>query len=145
MPVNNMSVGRDYSFGYYDGNTGTVVDLGDVQNVRVTAQYHDISSRPYNGDPRYGYIPDGYAISFTITRTGKELEEFQLAAADRFRSGEVDRPGFLSETVKNADGSVSRYQYDGFVFKLTDLGDISRESVVKMSASGMASSKRTIA
>ena len=55
------------------------------------------------------------------------------------------KAGFLNETVNNADGSVSRYQYTGFVFKVTDLGDISRDSVVKISASGMASAKVLIA
>ena len=141
MPVNNMNVGRDYTFGYYDANTGTVVDLGDIQSIRITAQYHDIANRPYNNVPTYGYIHDGYNISFTITRTGKALEEFQLAATNAFNSGSVIQPGYLNETVTNQDGSTSRYQYQKFVFKVTDLGDISREQVVKLTASGMASSK----
>ncbi len=145
MPVNKMNVGRDYTFGFYDGNTGTIVDLGDVQNVRVTANYHDIASRPYNDVPRFGYIPDGYSISFTITRTGPELEEFQLAASQRFNDGAIVKPGFLNETVTNQDGTVSRYQYTGFCFKVTDLGDISRESVVKMTCTGLASAKVKIA
>ena len=140
-----MNVGRDYTLAYYDGNTGTVIDLGDVQSVRITAQYHDIASRPYNDVPRFGYIPDGYAISFTITRTGKALEEFQLAASNAFNAGSVIKPGFLNETVNNQDGTVSRYQYTGFVFKVTDLGEISREQVVKLAAQGMASAKVLIA
>lgn len=145
MSVNNMTVGRDYSFGYYDANTGLVVDLGDVQNVKVSAVKHDIASRPYNSPPRYGYIPDGYTFSFDITRTNQRLEEFALEQTKRFNDGNSVEAGFLNETVKNPDGSVSRYQYQGFVFYLTDLGTIQRETTVKMSAVGMASSKVKIA
>jgi len=28
---------------------------------RITAQKHDIATRPYNDFPRYGYVPDGPA------------------------------------------------------------------------------------
>lgn len=145
MPVNSMNVGRDYTFGLYDGNSGTVVDLGDVQNVHIKPQNHQIASRPYNDVPKFGYIPDGYAISFTIVRTGKELEEFALNLAGQFNAGNVIKPGFLNETIKNQDGAVSRYQYTGFVFALDDLGDVSRETVVKMALTGMASNKVRIA
>lgn len=145
MSVNNMTVGRDYSFGYYDANTGQVVDLGDVQNVKVSAMKHDIASRPYNGAPRYGYVPDGYTFNFEITRTNQKLEEFALDQTSRFNNGEAIEAGFLNETVRNPDGTVSRYQYRGFVFYVTDLGTIQRETTVKMTAVGMASDKVKIA
>lgn len=145
MPVNAMNVGRDYSFGYYDSNTGSIVDLGDIQNVKITAQKHDIKSMPYNDVPRYGYIPDGYRVSFTITRTNAKVEDFAVAAEAFFNAGNVVKPGFLNETVKNPDGSVSRYQYTGFVFFLSDHGDISRETTVKLVGEGMASTKVGIA
>ncbi|MCC3246676.1 hypothetical protein LG047_15350 [Methylocystis sp. WRRC1] len=141
MPINGMNVGRDYTFGYYDSNTGQMVDFGDIQSVSITADYTDVVSRPYNGPPRFGYIPNGFSISFTITRTGKDLEEFQLLAAQRFDEGQIDRPGYLSETVTNQDGTVSRYQYTGFVFKLTNLGEISRDTVIRQSGVGKASKK----
>ncbi len=145
MSVNGITVGRDYSLAFYDQNTGVIVDLGDVQNVKIGAQKHDIKSMPYNDVPKFGYIPDGYKISFTITRTSSKLEDFQLAASQRFNAGSAIKSGFLNETVTNPDGTVSRYQYTGFVFFVTDLGEISREQVVKMQAEGMASDKKQIA
>lgn len=140
-----MSVGRDYSFGYYDNNTGQVIDLGDVQSVKIMAQKHDISNRPYNKPATFGYIPDGFKITFTFTRTGKELEDFALDQAAFFNAGNIVKSGFLNETITNADGSVSRYQYTKFVFFMTDVGDVSREKVVNQTAEGMASEKVRIA
>ena len=145
MPVNGMSVGRDFTFGFYDANTGTVIDLGDVQNVQIAAGKHDIKSQPYNGVPKFGYIPDGYKISGTITRTNGTLEAFQVLMNQKFNNGEVIKPGYLSESVTNPDGTVSRYQYTGFTFFISDVADVSREKVVSMKFEGMASDKVQIA
>lgn len=145
MSQNGMSTGRDYTLSYYDPDTGQVVELGDVQNVKITARKHDIKSQPYNDVPRYGYIGDGYAITFEIVRTGPELENFQLGQNTRFNQGQSSRAGFLNETITETDGSVSRYQYTKFVFWVTDIGTITREAPVKMSAEGMASDKVQLA
>lgn len=145
MPINGMTVGRDYSLAYFDTDTNQVIDLGDVQNVKITAQKHDVKSTPYNDVPKFGYIPDGYKVTFTVVRTGPDLENFQLAANARFNAGIASRPGYLNEVVNNGDGTVSRYQYTGFVFYVTDLGEISREKPVQMQCEGMASDKKAIA
>ncbi|MCJ2084603.1 hypothetical protein MKK88_01150 [Methylobacterium sp. E-005] len=145
MPVNNMNVGKDYSLVFYDSNSGQVLDLGDVQSFRISAVKHDIKSMPYNGPPRFGYIPDGYRFSFTITRVGSALENFQLAQTAAFEAGQHVTSGYLNETVYNPDGTTSRYQYTGFVFWVGDIGDVSRDQNVKLSAEGMASQKVQLA
>lgn len=140
-----MNVGVDYSITYYDSNTGALVELGDVQTVKITALKHDIASKPYNQSPRFGFIPDGFKIDFQMTRTGSILEDLMVEFAQRFAQGQVQGAGYLNETINNPDGSVSRYQYTNFVIFLTDHGDISREKVVTMTLEGMASEKVQIA
>lgn len=144
MPVNNMSVGRDYSLVWYDANSGQTIDFGDVQNFTITANKHDIKSMPYNADPRFGYIGDGYKITFSITRVNSVLEDYQLNQEDRFRQGLHVLPGYLNETIRDV-GGVRRYQYVGFVFWLGDIGDVSREKNVNMKAEAWASYKKRIA
>lgn len=144
MSINGQTVGKDYSFGYYDADSQTMVDLGSVQNLKINALKHDIKNQPYNDVPSFGYIPDGYKISGTIVRTSSALEDFQLAANTRFNSGQSSAAGYLNEIVNNADGSQSKYQYTGFVFWLTDIGDVTREQNVKMTFEGMASDKKPL-
>lgn len=136
-----MNTGTDYSISYYDGASQTLVNLGDVQNVKITAMKHDIKSMPYNAPPRYAYINDGYKVDFTITRTGSSLEDFAVLNETNFNSGTVQSPGVLNQTTTNPDGSISRYQYTSFVIFLTDHGDISRDKVVTLTMEGMASTK----
>jgi hypothetical protein len=141
MPINGMNVGVDYSISYFEGSSGQLINIGDVQNVRITAQKHDISSRPYNQVPRFGYVPDGFKIDFTVTRIGSTLEDLMVTLSQQFNAGNVLSPGFLNESIINPDGSVRRYQYTNFVVFLTDHGDISREKVVTLKLDGMASDK----
>lgn len=145
MPVNGMNVGVDYSLSFFDGNSGALVDLGDVQDVKIGALKHDVKSTPYNAPPRYGFVPDGYKVDFSITRSGSLMEDFMVQAEANFNAGRVQKPGFLNQTVVNPDGSVSRYQYTGFVIFLENHGNISRDKVVTLSLTGMASSKVQIA
>jgi hypothetical protein len=145
MPTNGMNVGVDYSITYYDATTGALVELGDVQSIKITAMKHDIKSSPYNNLPRFGFVPDGFKIDFTIQRQGSVLEDMMVAFSQNFQAGRVTGSGFLNETINNADGSVSRYQYTNFVVFLTDHGDISREKVVTLTLEGMASDKVKIA
>lgn len=145
MPGNAGSVGVDYSLGYFDSNSNSLVNLGDVQNVKIAAGKHDLKNMPYNGPPKFDFIPDGYGISFTITRTSSLLEDLAVAREKNFNAGGLNLAGYLNETINNPDGSVSRYQYTGFVFFLTDHGDISREKLVMLQGVGLASTKIQIA
>lgn len=145
MSVNGMNVGTDYQILYFESSSGTLIDLGDVQNVRITAQKHDIKSQPFNGVPRFGYVPDGFKIDFTITRTGSILEDLWVTFSSNFNAGNIITPGFLNQTINNPDGTVRRYQYTNFIVFLTDHGDISREKVITLRLEGMASDKVQIA
>ena len=145
MPSNAGSVGVDYSLGYFDSNQNALVNLGDVQSVKITQNKHDIKNAPYNGPPKYDFIPDGYKITFSIARTSSLLEDLAVTREANFNAGGFNYAGYLNETITNPDGSISRYQYTKFVFFLTDHGDISREKLVMLQGEGMASTKISIA
>lgn len=140
-----MNVGVDYSITYYNSDTGTLIELGDVQDVKITAMKHDIASKPYNQVPKFGFIPDGFKIDFQITRTGSVMEDLMVTMGQQFNAGNIQTAGYLNETIINPDGTVSRYQYTGFVIFLTSHGDISREKVVTLTLEGMASDKVALA
>ena len=140
-----MNTGTDYSFGYYDANTSSMIDLGDVQNVKIKRNKHDLKSTPYNAPPRFGFVEDGFHITFTITRTGAALEDFSLQQSANFDAGGNVKAGYLSQSVNNPDGTVSRYQFTGFVFFMDDPGDVAREKAVTITCEGAASKKIRIA
>lgn len=141
MPTNGMNTGVDYTISYYDSKSGGLVNLGDVQNVKIIALKHDLKSSPFNAPSRYAFAPDGYKIDFTITRTGSQLEDLAVLNEASYNNGQIQSPGFLNQTITNPDGSISRYQYTNFVVFLTDHGDVAREKVTTQTLEGMASQK----
>lgn len=145
MPVNGMNVGVDYTFMYYDGSSGQLINFGDVQNVVITELKHDIKNMPYNDDPSYGYVPDGFRIEFTVTRTSSAIEDYQVNLDTMFRNAQVQSPGYLNETITDPDGSVHRYQYQKMVVFVTDQGNVSRDKAVTLKVEGYASRKVQIA
>lgn len=145
MAVNGMSVGKDYQLTFYDPNTGGLVDFGDIQRFRAEGKHHDIKSMPYNDDPLYGYIPDGYSGSFECTRKNPKLERLQIALNQAFSSGQNILAGYITESVHEADGTTTRYQYTKAVFKITEICDVSREKTVPQRVDFMASNKIEIA
>lgn len=134
-----MNTGTDYTISYYDGTSGTLIDLDDVQNVTIQAMKHDIKSTPFNRPSRFGFVPDGFKIEFTISRGGSTLEDLSVLNAANFNGGKIQSPGFLNKSVTNPDGSVSRYQYTNLVVFVTDHGAISREKNVVLKLEAMAS------
>jgi hypothetical protein len=149
VPANGLNVGVDYSFGLFDSNTQTVLPLGDVQGIKESAQKHDISSRPYNAPPKFAYIPDGYAGSFTIVRTGSQMERLQIALSNNFNNAVPIQAGYLNKIVNdqgpNGSTITTKYQYTGVVFFMSDIGDISREKTVTQTITWMASDKQLLA
>jgi hypothetical protein len=145
MPGNAGNIGGDYSISYFDTDSGALVNLGDVQDVKITAMKHDIKSSPYNNYPSYDFIDDGFKIDFTIIRNNPTLEDLMVRNSANLLAGKVRGAGYLNQSTVNGDGSTSRYQYIKFVFFLTDHGDISREKVVTIKGEGMASAKIPIA
>lgn len=145
MPVNGMTVGMDYTLSYFDANTNAIINLGDVQSVDIKSLKHLIKSMPFNAPPKYGYIPDGYQINFTITRAISTLEDLMATFEANFNADKIYKPGYLNETIQNADGTISRYQYTNCVIYLDDHGVVSRERTVTLRLEAYASSKIKIA
>ena len=144
MPSNAGNVGSDFTFGYFDANLRQLIDLGDVQDVKITWSKHDLKNMPYNGNPKFGFKSDGFKITFKIIRNNSSLEDILKAREANFDSGGFSRAGYLNETIKNGDGTVSRNQYTGFVFWMTDMADISRDKLVTQSCEGFASTCVTL-
>ena len=145
MPANGMNTGRDFNFGVYDQNTGVIVDFGDIQSFEIDAHKANIASRPYNGLPRFGYVPDGYSGSFQIVRTKADVEQLQIRLSTLFNSGGTVLPGFINYTVNNSDGSVSRYQIVGAVFWLNKIASGAREKVIDQAVEWLGSDSVLVA
>ncbi len=74
MPVNNFTTGRDVSI-VINGANG-LITLNGITNFNPKPITYTLKSKPLNGPPVFGYIPDGWEISFKFDRMDSGLDDF---------------------------------------------------------------------
>ena len=98
-----------------------------------------LTRNPYNGLPRFGYVPAGHRGSFSIKRTGSQLDDLQIQLKNIFYAGSNVLAGYLNKTTNNTDGTISRYQYTLAVFWMNEVSSGSREKEIDQTVEWMAS------
>jgi hypothetical protein len=139
MPVNNFTVGKDVSI-VIQTPTGALTIPG-LTDFSADPVFTDLKSKPLNGIPIFGYIPDGWKLSFKWDRTSPVVDQYFAQLEATYFAGGNQLGGTVYETITEADGSLTQWRYVGAVFKLDKAGDFSGDKKVEQSFSGMASAK----
>ena len=145
MAQNGLSLGPDFQFGIYDGSTGAILAIGDVQSVKITKHNALVTSKPYNGPPRFAHVPDGYSGSFSLVRTSSSIEILEIARDGKIYAGSVLPVSFLNETVTNPDGTVTTSQFTNLDWYLDEEADVSKDKTVPQTIQWHASQKVLVA
>jgi hypothetical protein len=139
MPVNNFTVGRDVSL-VINGPNGQIT-INGITDFSAKPLTTTLKSKPLNGIPQFGYIPDGWELSFKLDRMDTGIDEFWAAFEAGYYNGNNQAAGTVNESIQEVDGSISKWRYTGFVMKLDSAGDFSGDKKVEQTLSGMASQK----
>lgn len=139
MPVNNFTVGRDVSI-VINGPSGQIT-LNGITDFSSKPMTTTIKSKPLGSPPIQGYIPDGWEMSFKLDRMDAGADSFYAAFEAGYWNGQNQPAGTVNENIQEADGSITKWRYTGFVMKLDNAGDFSADKKVEQSLSGFASQK----
>jgi hypothetical protein len=139
MPVNQFTVGRDVSL-VLNGPSGQV-QLDGLTDFSAKPMTTTLKSKPLGGKPIFGYIPDGWELSFKLDRLNPAVDKFWADFEASYYAGGNQIGGTVYETILESDGSISEYRYEGFVMKLDNPGDFSGDKKVEQTLSGLASIK----
>jgi hypothetical protein len=143
MPVNNFTVGRDVSI-IINGPNGQIT-LNGITDFSAKPMTTTLKAKPLNGTPEFGYIPDGWELSFKLDRMDTGADDFYAGFETGYYNGNNQPSGTVNETIQEANGSISQWRYTGFVMKLDNPGDFSGDKKVEQSLSGLASQKVRVA
>lgn len=139
MPVNNFTVGRDVSL-VLNGPNGPIT-LNGITDFSAKPMTTTLKAKPLNGIPQFGYIPDGWELSFKLDRMDRGVDDFWAAFEAGYYNGDNQAAGTVNESIQEANGDISKWRYTGFVLKLDTPGDFSGDKKVEQSLSGLASQK----
>lgn len=139
MPINGISIGKD-----------TTVTLDDNNGNVVTTRTKSFSSKQktsnretvaLDGVNRLLNIPIGWEGSFEFERTGPQMDAFINNLEAQYAAGGVTPLVTVTQTVQEADGSVSQYQYQRCVVQFDSAGEWKGDDYVTQKINFMGSAR----
>jgi len=137
MPMNDYSIGRDVTL-------DLITQDGPLRFAKLTGfmsrqETNDQKVKGMDGEITNLYIPDGWTGTFDYERKDSKLEDFFCKFEADYYNGRNLQGATVTETIKEPNGSVSQYRYQGVMFKLDDSGDIKGDTTIKQKISFVAS------
>ncbi|GAA5265096.1 MAG: hypothetical protein ACP5M1_00290 [Acidiphilium sp.] len=120
MPYNSFSVGNDCQL-VVMGPFGRV-DLAYVTGFEVNQVTQSVRVDRLDGIQLGAELPRGWQGGFSLDRGSSAADDFIAQIEQAYFAGQAIAPGTLYQYVTETDGSVSTYQFDGVVFKLSSAG-----------------------
>ena len=120
MPYNSFSVGNDCQL-VVMGPFGRI-DLAYVTGFEVSQITQSVRVDRLDGIQLGAELPRGWQGGFSLDRGTSTVDDFIAQIELAYFAGQAIAPGTLYQYVTETDGSVSTYQFDGVVFKLSSAG-----------------------
>ena len=144
MPVNGYSLGRDCSISLVTP-TGTLT-LNGLYAFQAKPKYTQLESKPLNGVVNHAAIPQGGSGTFKLDRSDATVETyFTNFEAAYLSNGATNSNCTALETIQEADGSTSQWQYGGMQLMLEDSGNKEADKKVELTISFNYSTKTRLA
>ncbi len=142
MALTAFSIGRDTQL-VVMGPNGRL-DLNHVTGFESHQLTNAVRVSRLDGSQLAAELPKGWEGSFEVERGTSALEDFISAIEQDFYNGNGTTPGTMYQYITEVDSSVSTYQYDGVVFKLTSAGAWKGDASVKQKLEFYATRRRRI-
>lgn len=142
MPLTAFSIGRDTQL-VVMGPSGRV-DISHVTGFESRQLTSPVRISRLDGTQLGAELPKGWEGNFEVERGTPALDDFVSCLEQDFYNGGGIQPSTMYQYVTETDSSISTYQFDGVVFKLTSAGTWKGDFSVKQKLEFYATRKRRI-
>ncbi len=148
MPANTFSTGRDCQLVVIGpgtgGQAGARVDLSHVTGFDARQMTHAIRVDRLDGVYLAAELPKGWDGHFDLERGSPAADDFIAGLEQAWHVSGSLQGSTLYQYITETDGSVSTYQFEGAVFKMTSSGQWRGDSAVKQRLEFFASRRKRI-
>lgn len=149
MPANTFSTGRDCQLVVIGpagpgGQAGRRVDLTHVTGFESHQTTHPIRIDRMDGVHLAAELPKGWQGQFELERGSSAADDFIAGIEQAWHANGQLLGGTLYQYVTEAEGSVSTYQYEGAVFRMSSSGHWRGDQTVKQSLQFFAGRRKRI-
>jgi hypothetical protein len=142
MAINTLSVGRDITLNIH--SPSGEINIPTVISFTCKPKPDVRSSVAMNGNVLFAPIPLGYAGSIVIDRTSPALQQIWTAYENAYYGGQNLLASTITETIKEADGTVTQWIATGVMFDAQDFGDWMGNDIVKQTLNFNASKYKQV-
>ena len=144
MPLNSLSVGRDTTIVLNDPNSGAVGGVPNLLYVTTFDTKQDntkLKSKGLDGTVRHAVEPEGWSGKIMLDRGNQNLDILFGILEDAYYAGTNVLPQTITQTIQEADGSVTQWQYIGCAISYDEPGNWANGKFIAQSV-GWCASKR---
>lgn len=145
MPLNSLSVGRDTTVNLFDPNAGGVVTIKNITQFEAKPVNISLKSKGMNGIVIQATEPDGWTGSFAIDRYGANVDRLFALLENNYYSGLNIQSQTITQTIQEADGTISQYRYIGVALVYTEAGQWANGKQVSQKVDWHASKRVLVA
>jgi hypothetical protein len=142
MPINGFSVGRDVVLDIV-GPDGPI-RFSLITKFSSKPDTEDKKIKGLDGRTRPVIFAMGWSGTFEAERTNDEIDSYFAQLEANYHAGINNPPCTITETIQEADGSVSQYRFEGVMLKLDDAGSWEGGNTVNQKLSFTASERKKI-
>jgi hypothetical protein len=142
MSLTAFSIGRDTQL-VIMGPSGRV-DLAHVTGFDSRQVTSSVRVSRLDGTQLGTELPKGWEGSFEVERGSSTLDDFIVMLEQNYYNGVTSQPSTMYQYITELDGSVSTYQFNGVVFKLSNAGAWKGDASVKQKLDFYATRKQRI-
>lgn len=143
MSINGISVGKDITVTLDDNNGNVVTTRAKMFNSKQKTSNKETVA--LDGINRMLNIPIGWEGSFEFERTGPQMDSFIYNLEQIYYSGGVIPQVTITQTVTEADGSLTQFQYLRCVVQYDNAGEWKGDDLVTQKINFSGSQRQQLA
>jgi hypothetical protein len=143
MPA-GISVGKDIVVQFSDTQNG-IITVNRVKNWTSKQKMAARESVALDGLNRHINIPIGWEGSFEMERVSPAVDQYLYSLEQAYLNGQKIPSITITETITEANGAVSQYQYINVVIQLDSSGDWKGDDYVTQKVTFMAGQRNQLA
>lgn len=139
MTVDNFTTGRDISVQINTPAGPLVIPSKAILDFKRNPEVTKLKSKGLDGVTRHGVIPDSWKGSITIDRFSQAVDNWWAKVESDYFDNVPTGSATILERIREQDGTVSTWRFEGVCLTLDDAGDYAADKKVEQMLSFEAS------
>src|SRR4051812_39444936 len=139
MTVNQFTTGKDISVQLNTSYGPLLIRATAILGFKRSPETTKLRSKGLDGVVRNAVIPDSWKGSITIDRLDQTVDNWWAQVEADYFANRGSAPGTIIERIREQDGTVTTWRFEGVCLTLDDAGDYAADKKVEQMLSFAAS------